>query len=86
MGKELLCEVYEAPNLEQARWRLVHFCEYVAEAEVAELTRLATTVSGWKREIFDFHVTRISRGPVEANNLVTEKIRRIAHKMWNFEN
>jgi transposase len=86
LGKELLREVYAAPNLQQARWRLVHFYEYVAEAEVPELTRLATTVSRWEQEILNFHVTRISTGPVEAQNLVTEKIRRIAHGMRNFEN
>ncbi len=86
LGKELLREVYAAPNLQQARWRLVRFYEYVAEAEVPELTRLATTVSRWEQEILNFHVTRISTGPVEAQNLVTEKIRRIAHGMRNFEN
>ena len=39
-----------------------------------------------EQEILSFHVTRISTGPVEAQNLVTEKIRRIAHGMRNFEN
>jgi len=86
LGKELLREVYAAPNLSEARWRLVRFYGYVAEAEVPELTRLATTVSRWEAEILNFHVTRISTGPVEAQNLVTEKIRRIAHGMRNFEN
>ena len=69
-----------------ARWQLVRFYEYAAEAEVSELTRLATTVSRWEAEILNFHVTRISTGPVEAQNLVTEKIRRIAHGIRNFQN
>jgi len=72
--------------LSAARRRLVHLYGYVAEAEVPELTRVATTVSRWETEILNFHVTRISTGPVEAQNLVTEKIRRIAHGMRNFEN
>ena len=86
LGKELLREVYAAPNLQRARWCLVRFYEHAAWAEVPELTRLATTVSRWETEILSFHVTRISTGPVEAQNLVTEKIRRVAHGMRNFEN
>ncbi len=86
LGKELLREVYAAANLQRARWRLVCFYEHAAEADVPELTRLATTVSRWEQEILNFHVTRISTGPVEAQNLVTEKVRRIEHGMRNFEN
>ena len=51
-----------------------------------ELTRLATTISRWETEVLNYHVTGISTGPVEARNLVTEKVRRIAHGMRNFEN
>ncbi len=54
--------------------------------EVPELTRLATTISRWGHEVLNFHTTRISTGPVEAQNLVTEKIRRVAHGMRNFAN
>lgn len=86
LGKELLRESYWAPTLRRAHWCLVRFYIYVAEADVAELTRLATTISRWEREVLSYHTTRISTGPVEAQNLVTEKIRRIAHGMRNFEN
>ena len=86
LGKELLRESYSAPTLRQAHWRLVRFYAYAAEMEVPELTRLATTISRWEQEVLSFHTTRISTGPVEAQNLVTEKIRRIAHGMRNFEN
>lgn len=78
--------MYSAPTLRQAHFRLVRFYAYVAEAEVPELTRLAQTVSRWEAEILNFHVSRISTGPVEAKNLVTEKIRRIAHGFRNFDN
>ena len=86
LGKELLREGYAAANLQRARWKLVAFYQHVAEADVPELTRLATTVSRWEQEILNFRVTRISTEPVEAPNLVTEKVRRIAHGMRNFEN
>ncbi|MGH9100871.1 MAG: ISL3 family transposase [Acidimicrobiales bacterium] len=86
LGKELLRESYSAPTPRQAHWRLVRFYAYAAEVEVVELTRLATTISRWEQEVLSFHTTHISTGPVEAQNLVTEKIRRIAHGMRNFEN
>ena len=86
LGKELLRESYSAPTLRHAHWRLVRFYAYAAEADVPELTRLATTISRWEQEVLSFHTTRISTGPVEAQNLVTEKIRRIAHGMRNFDN
>jgi transposase len=86
LGKELLRESYSARTLRQAHWRLVRFYAYAAEADVPELTRLATTISRWEHEILNYHVTGISTGPVEAQNLVTEKIRRIAHGMRNFDN
>jgi transposase len=86
LGKELLRESYFARTERQAHWRLVRFYAYAAEADVAELTRLATTISRWEQEVLSFHTTGISTGPVEAQNLVTEKIRRVAHGMRNFDN
>jgi len=86
LGKELLRESYLASTLRQAHWRLVRFYAYVAQADVPELTRLATTVSHWEQEVLSYHTTHISTGPVEAQNLVTEKIRRIGHGFRNFEN
>ena len=85
-AKELLLDMYAARSLREARWRLVAFYTYVAESDVVELTRLATTISRWEDEVLNYHVTGISNGPTEAQNLITEKIRRIAHGMRNFEN
>ena len=45
LGKELLRESYAAPTLRSAHWRLVRFYAYAADADVPELTRLATTIS-----------------------------------------
>jgi transposase len=86
IGKELLCDMYAARSLREARWRLVAFYQHAAESDVVELTRLATTISRWEAEVLNYHVTGISNGPTEAQNLITEKIRRIAHGMRNFEN
>jgi len=64
----------------------VAFYQHVADADVPELTRLAKTVSSWETEILNYHVTGISNGPTEAQNLIAEKLRRIGHGMRNFEN
>ena len=86
LGKELIREMYAARSLTAARWKLVAFYQHAAEADVPELTRLAKTVSAWEDEILNYHVTGISNGPTEAQNLIAEKVRRIAHGMRNFEN
>jgi len=86
LGKELLRESYAATTLRQAHWCLVRFYLHAADAEVPELTRLAKTLSAWEDEVLSFHTTGISTGPVEAQNLVSEKLRRIGHGMRNFDN
>ena len=70
-------ESYFAQTLREAHWRLVCFYGYAAEADVPELTRLASTISRWEQEVLNYHTTRISTAPVEAQNLVTEKIRHL---------
>jgi transposase len=86
LAKELLRGMYAARSLQVARWRLVEFYQCAADAEVPELTRLARTVANWETEILNYHVTGISNGPTEAQNLIAEKLRRIGHGMRNFEN
>jgi len=36
--------------------------------------------------LLNYHVTGISNGPTEAQNLIAEKLRRVGHGMRNFEN
>ncbi|MDA8292615.1 MAG: transposase [Actinomycetota bacterium] len=85
LGKELLRDVYAAASHLEARARLDALYDHAAWAEVRELTRLAKTVKAWEAEISSYHVTGISTGPVEAQNLVAEKLRRIGHEMRNLE-
>jgi len=86
LGKELLREMYAAEGLAEARERLEEFYAHAKWAAVPELTRLAKTVRAWESEIVNFHVTGASTGPVEAQNLITEKLRRIGHGFRNFAN
>lgn len=87
LARELLSEVYAANGLAHARRRLIVFFQHAAEANVAELTRLAKTVDRWRDEILAFHTTSgASNGPTEAVNLLIEKIRRIGHGYRNYDN
>ncbi len=62
------------------------FLQHAADAEIPELTRLATTIDRWRAEVLAFHTTSgASNGPTEADLLV-EKIRRLAHGYRNFTN
>jgi transposase len=86
LAKELLREMHAAHSFQAARWKLVAFYQCAADADVPELTRLARTVANWEIEILNNHVTGISNGPTESQNLIAEKLRRIGHGMRNFEN
>jgi len=87
LARELLAEVFAAIDIAHARRRLMVFFGYVADVEIPELTRLATTVDRWRNEILAYHTTGgASNGPTEAVNLIIEKIRRIGHGYRNFAN
>jgi len=86
LAKELLREVYAATDAAHARRRLTVFYQHCAEAEVPELTRLATTIASWQDEVLAYHSTGMSNGPTEAVNLLIEKARRIGHGYRNFAN
>jgi len=81
-----LREVYAAVDLAHARRRLTAFYQCCADAEVAELTRLARTVAAWQDEILAYHHTGLSNGPTEAMNLLVKKIKRVGHGFRNFDN
>lgn len=86
MGKELLREVYRASDRRGARRALFEFYTHAAEADVAELSRLARTIEAWEAEVLAYHHQRLSNGPTEAVNLLIEKHRRAAHGYRNFDN
>lgn len=87
LARELLVEVYAARDLAHAKRRLIVFFQHAANADIHELTRLATTIDRWRDEVLAFHTTSgASNGPTEAVNLLIEKIRRIGHGYRNFDN
>jgi transposase len=63
-GKELLRAVYAAGDLAHARAALDRFYRWSDGVQVAELSRLARTVSAWEAEILAWHATQgCSNGP-----------------------
>jgi transposase len=86
MAKELLREVYDAIDPAHARRRLTVFYQWVADAEVPELTRLAHTISAWQNELLAFFDTAgLSNAATEGLNLLIKKIKRVGHGFRNFD-
>ncbi len=87
LAREMLAEVYAARDVAHAKRRLIVFLQHAADADIPELTRLATTIDRWRDEVLAYHSTGgASNGPTEAVNLIVEKIRRIGHGYRNFIN
>jgi len=84
IAKELLREVFAAVDEAHARRRMITFYQSCADAEIPELTRLASTISRWAEQIFAYHRTAgASNGRVENTHMLAEKTRRTAHGFRN---
>lgn len=55
------------------------FYTHAKTCRVPEVARLARTIKRWERQILTFFTTGVSNAGSEAQNLVTEKLRRNAH-------
>lgn len=87
VAKELLREVFAALDEAHARRRMIAFYTFCADTDIAELTRLAHTVSRWAELIFNYHHTgRASNGRTENIHMLVEKVRRQAHGFRNLTN
>jgi hypothetical protein len=77
--------VYAAPDIFAARLALERFFDWAATVEIAEVTRLATTIDRWRDEVLAYFRTgRSSSGPVEAVNGEIEAVDRAARGFRNF--
>lgn len=84
--KEQLRSMYAAPDLTHARAELATFYDYAATAGTPEVARLARTIKRWEPQILSFFTTGHTNARSEAQNLITEKLRRTAHGLRNFDN
>ena len=83
--KEQLRSVYACRSLAEARAELEIFYELASSAGTPEVARLARTIRRWEREVLNFFVTGRTNARSEAQNLITEKLRRVAHGLRNFD-
>jgi transposase len=87
VAKELTRRVFTAPDIFAARLELERLFDFAAEVEVAEVTRLATTLNRWRVELLAYHRTgRTTSGPVEAINGEHEAVDRVARGFRNSDN
>lgn len=59
------------------------FYEWIAEVDVDELTRLATTMDRWQDEALAFFDTRATNAATESANVKIKSIRRVARGFRN---
>jgi hypothetical protein len=59
--------MYQAPDRDTAHRRLVAFYEWAVAVDVAEITRLATTIDTWQEEVLAFFDTRASNAATESD-------------------
>lgn len=79
--------LYRAHDRADAARRLDDIRIAAVHAEVPELTRLARTLSAWRKEILAYYDTAgASNGPTEAMNALIKKIKRTGHGFRNFDN
>jgi transposase len=79
--------IYHCPDRARAEQALYRWLTYCADADIPELTRLATTIDSWRAELLAYFDTGgISNGPTEAINLLIKKIKRVGHGFRNFDN
>ena len=70
--------IYRCRDREQAAARLYGWTVDCIDSGIAELARLARTITTWRDEFLaHFSAGRISNGPTEAVNLLIKKIKRV---------
>jgi transposase len=84
--KEALRDVYEAGDRVDAQVALAEWYEIVEDYDVAELRRLATTVTRWETEILNWFDSHLTNGPTEGRNLIIKAVKRSGFGFRNFNN
>lgn len=79
--------IYGCRDGDHAANRLYDWTVLCIDSGVAELARLARTITTWREEFLAyFSAGRISNGPTEAVNLLIKKVKRVGHGFRNFSN
>jgi len=83
--KEQLRTMYAAGSLATARDELAVFYELAQNAGTPEVARLARTIKRWEPQVLNYFTTGRINARSEAQNLIAEKLRGVAHGLRNFE-
>jgi transposase len=79
--------LYREPSRHRAERRLLRWFTTIAEHQIPELVRLASTLDAWRPELLAYFDTGgVSNGPTEAINELIKKIKRIGHGYRNLTN
>jgi transposase len=81
---EALRDVYEAADRVDAQVALAEWYEIVEDYDVAELSRLATTVTRWESEILNWFDSRLTNAPTQGRNLIIKAVKRSGFGFPNF--
>ena len=86
LAKESVREIYLTDDPDEARLLLDRAIEGCRLDAVEEVRKVGRTLSRWRTEILNHHVTGASNGPTEGLNLLIKKVKRAGHGFRNFAN
>ncbi|MGQ0849286.1 MAG: ISL3 family transposase [Actinomycetota bacterium] len=85
LAKESVRDIYLVDDPADAATLVDKAIRGCLEDEVAEIQTLGRTLSRWRTEILNHHVTGASNGPTEGLNLVIKKVKRAGHGFRRFD-
>lgn len=85
--KERVRDFYRATNIDDARTVLADLIDHCLKRSMPpEIRRLGRTIARWFDKICNYHLAKVSNGPVEALNNLIKRIKRIGFGFRNFSN
>ena len=85
LAKESVRDIYLTNDPTDAATLLDKAIVACRHDDVAEIRSLGRTLTRWRTEILNHHLTGASNGPTEALNLVIKKVKRAGHGFRRFD-
>lgn len=86
VAKEGIRDLYRQADRVNAETFLDGWLGTFAACGIAELERLATTVTRWRGEVLNYFDSRLTNGRTEGRNLTIKSVKRSGHGFRNFDN
>ena len=84
--RQLLSAARDGADDTEIRFRLYRFYRWCADADIPEITRLATTIETWWPAILAFLHTGLTNARTEGYNRLVKQVKRVACGFRNTEN